>query len=112
MAIQPIDLQTMYVQLSNVAQSAQRLQQGGKLTEIIQQQNVTEQDKERSERVQETSSDETKAANIRDDGGGSAGSFGHGNSRKKQHEENSEEISVTQNFIRDPRLGQHIDITR
>ena len=46
MAIQPIDLQTMYSQMANIAQNAAQAQDGGRLTEAMQQQNIVRQNLE------------------------------------------------------------------
>ena len=47
MAIHPIDLQTMYSQIDNVAKQVVHQQQGAALAESVQQTNFVRQNKER-----------------------------------------------------------------
>ncbi len=54
MAIQPIDLQTMYAQIQNVAKQAAFQQQGLQLADSMQQENIIKQNEEMAQRVKET----------------------------------------------------------
>ncbi|MFC2477413.1 MAG: hypothetical protein ACFNQG_00135, partial [Treponema socranskii subsp. buccale] len=60
MAIQPIDLQTMYSQMANIAQNAAQAQDGGRFAEAMQQQNIVRQNLEEAERVSRPASDESE----------------------------------------------------
>ena len=51
MAVSPIDLQTMFSQVENVAKQASHLQQGVKLAEEMQQINVIRQNAEIAQKV-------------------------------------------------------------
>ena len=88
MAIQPIDLQTMYSQMANIAQNAAQAQDGGKFAEAMQQQNIVRENLEEAERVSRPASDESEAQ-----------------SRAVKNE--GRERAVRESYI-----GQHIDITR
>ena len=54
MAIQPIDMQTMYSQLNNVAKNA-GAQQQAQLSEAMQQQSNIQKNLENSQKIQNTS---------------------------------------------------------
>ncbi len=111
MAIQPIDLQTMYSQMANIAQNAAQAQDGGKFAEAMQQQNIVRENLEEAERVSRPASDESEAQSRAVKNNGSSPSHGEseesgkGGEREKKHE--GRERAVRESYI-----GQHVDITR
>ena len=111
MAIQPIDLQTMYSQMANIAQNAEQAQDGGKFAEAMQQQNIVRENLEEAERVSRPASDESEAQSRAVKNNGSSPSHGEseesgkGGEREKKHE--GRERAVRESYI-----GQHVDITR
>ena len=110
MAIQPIDLQTMYSQMANIAQNAAQAQDGGKFAEAMQQQNIVRENLEEAERVSRPASDESEAQSraVKNDASSSHGEKeekGKDGGREKKHE--GRERAVRESYI-----GQHIDITR
>ena len=111
MAIQPIDLQTMYSQRANIAQNAAQAQDGGKFAEAMQQQNIVRENLEEAERVSRPASDESEAQSRAVKNNGSSPSHGEGEEsgkggeREKKHE--GRERAVRESYI-----GQHVDITR
>ncbi|MBQ9238800.1 MAG: hypothetical protein IJ191_05730 [Treponema sp.] len=113
MAIQPIDLQTMYAQMGTVAQNVAHQQQGAKLAEGIQQQHTVQQNIEQTERVQQAAHDEAQATSIHGDGGAAGGDAALFQERKRSSDDSAESVgTVPSHGISDPRIGQHIDITR
>ena len=114
MGIQPIDLQTMYSQLSNVSKTMAAGQQA-QLTEAMQQQNNIQRSLENSTKVQQTQTDKTDANTVNEDGSGGAASFG-GKKKGQQSGSNSagENSSDGQGGSKSgsPYLGTIIDITR
>ena len=110
MAIQPIDLQTMYSQMANIAQNAAQAQDGGRFAEAMQQQNIVRQNLEEAERVSRPVSDESEAQSraVKNDASSSHGEKeekGKDGGREKKDEKR--EKAVQESYI-----GQHIDITR
>ena len=104
MAIQPIDLQTMYAQIQNVAKEAAFHEQGVKLADAMQQADVIEQNKEKAQRVKETS----KASVVNEDGRSS-----ESGERKKKKDKNSADTGEENApRLKESYLGQHIDIMR
>jgi hypothetical protein len=113
MAIQPIDLQTMYAQMATVAQTVARAQEGPALTEAMQQQNVVQKNKELAEKVQRSADNESKSSAIKDEGqSGSQGGIADGKKPKKKHTEEDQEDKAADEGFRESYLGQHINITR
>ena len=111
MGIQPIDLQTMYTQLSNVSKSMAGAQQA-QLTEAMQQQGNIQRSMENAARVQQTSNERSDTKSVNQNGSG-AGSY-FGGRRKGQGQKQNEEPPAE---IRPPKsdlsyLGTIIDITR
>ena len=111
MGIQPIDLQIMYSQMSNVSKIASQQQKGAELTDAMQQTKVIQQTSEQVEAVQKTASDEAKTINIKKDGKQGQSAMPGGKKDKKQQEEEIPE-EKKEIEIRESYLGQHIDITR
>ena len=111
MGIQPIDLQTMYTQLSNVSKAMAGAQQA-QLTEAMQQQGNIQRSMENAAKVQQTSNEKADTNSINQNGSNGSGAYGQKKQDKKNQntqEENGE--------IRPPKsdlsyLGTIIDITR
>jgi len=110
MGIQPIDLQTMYTQLSNVTKSMSGLQQA-QLTEAMQQQSNIQRNLENNTKVQQTSNEKTNASSINQNGSNSSGAYGGKNQKgKNQNFEEKDEYRPPKNDS--SYLGTIIDITR
>ncbi len=109
MGIQPIDLQTMYSQLSNVSKSLSGMQQA-QLTEAMQQQSNIQKGIENATKVHETSNEKADANAVNQNGSNS--SFYGGQKKKKEEEsqDNSEEVKPAKPHY--SHLGNIIDITR
>ncbi len=110
MGIQPIDLQTMYTQLSNVSKSMAGPQQA-QLTEAMQQQSNIQRSMENAAKVQQTSNEKVNANSVNQNGSNSSGAYGG----KKQ--EGKKQNSDDTGEYRPPKsdnsyLGTIIDITR
>lgn len=110
MAIQPIDLQTMYSQMSNVASKVSHEQHGSQMTAAIQQQSAVVQNAENIKTVKKTASDDSKTANVKDNGHQSQDSSSEHSKSKNDSEDEIQENSKTE--FREDYLGHHIDITR
>ena len=110
----PINIQTVYSQLDNVAKTA-GLQQQAQLSEAMQQQSNIQKNLENNKKVQTMSNDKASSTQIKNDGRGS------GNSNFQQKKENSEDdldiIDIDDIEIgygksnRDPLLGSIVAIT-
>lgn len=111
MALQPIDLQTMYSQMANVAQRVASEGQGASLAQSIQTQGIVNQNLQQSQSVQKTAANETQTGKIKADAKGSDGGAPGG--QKKKNDGQAEEPEEKREYeIRDPALGVHINITR
>ena len=111
MAIQPIDLQTMYSQMANIAQNAAQAQDGGKFAEAMQQQHIVRENLEAAERVSRPVADEseTESRAVKNDGS----SPSHGEAEKKGKDGKREKKQEgCECIVRESYIGQHIDITR
>ncbi len=111
MGIQPIDLQTMYTQLSNVSKTMAGAQQA-QLTEAMQQQGNIQRSMENAAKVQQTSNEKSDTNSVNQNGSG-AGSY-FGGKRKGQEQKHKDEYTEEK---RPPKsdlsyLGTIIDITR
>lgn len=110
MGIQPIDLQTMYSQLSNATKTMTGQQQV-QLTQSMQQQNTIQKNIENSQKVQNTSNDNTNAPKTNKDGS-NGGTF-YGQSKNGQYKnESDDEQNVPPKNNSNPYVGHIIDITR
>ena len=110
MGIQPIDLQTMYTQLSNVSKAMSGAQQA-QLTEAMQQQGNIQRNLENAAKVQQTSNEKSDTNSVNQNGSNSSGAYGgqkHQNNKK--NEEEAEEYRPPKSDS--SYLGTIIDITR
>lgn len=109
MALNPIDLQTMYSQLNNVAKQAAS-QQGVQLAQAMHQVDLTHKAQEDAKKVTKTE-ENSKSSNVN--------SNGHNNTEERNPSKNTKQESSedkTENSrkssLKESYLGQHIDITR
>lgn len=114
MAIQPIDLQNMYSQLSNVSKVLSGSQQA-QLTEAMQQQTNIQHNLENAAKVQQTSNSQGNAAGVNQDGHNS--SLAYKNKKKNSQgnddsENDSDNGTGSSNGYKSSYLGTIIDITR
>lgn len=108
MALNPIDLQTMYSQIDKVAKQASFMQQGVQLSESMQQVNVVRQNTEQAKVVH--SADESSNANtVNQNGSGNNEQPEHRNQEKEQ---NPEGESHEKYNLKEAYLGNHVDISR
>ncbi len=108
MAIAPIDLQTMYSQMNNVAKTVANQQQGTQLVNAMQEAKIVRQNLENSAQVHKAADNEAKSGQVKADGHGSSNQEGFDKKQRKSDQEQSDK----ENVIRESFLGQHIDITR
>ncbi len=107
MAIQPIDLQTMYSSLEKVSKMTGQKQQGIQLQSAIQQDELTKRIHEQSTTVEKAEMDDDGIAHVKD-----RKSNDNENQSFEEREEHKEELNEEKiEIITDPSLGQHIDIS-
>ncbi len=110
MAIAPIDLQTMYSQMSNVAKVVADRQQGTQLASQMQEINVVKQNEIKSQAVQKTADNEAKSNMIKGEGRGNSSypqGQKHGNGQQEEESETPGRIEIRESY-----LGNHIDVSR
>ena len=110
MSIQPIDLQTMYTQLSNVSKAMSGAQQA-QLTEAMQQQTNIQRNLENAAKVQQTSNEKANTNSVNQNGSNSSGAYGSRKQQgKNQNQEDTEEYRAPKSDS--SYIGTIIDITR
>ena len=109
MGVSPLDLQTMYANMNNVARTVSHQQQGMVLAQQLQESKIIQQNAEKATQVRKTADNEAKSTGINDEGHQSGAQYGQ-NGRRKQKEE--EENDHKQTEIRESYLGVHINIER
>ncbi|MBP5402512.1 MAG: hypothetical protein J6Y36_05060 [Treponema sp.] len=110
MAIQPIDLQTMYSQMSNVANRVSHEQQSAQVASSLQQQSALVQNEQNVKTVNKAADEEAKSPLVKEDG--HSNQEGQNSEKKKNPGENSEQFTSSKTEIREEYLGKHINITR
>lgn len=110
MAIQPIDLQNMYQQLSNVSKSITNQPQLNQLASSLQQQTIVQQNLEESTKVSRTNEDAQNTNNI--DADGKNDSSQNQRQSSEQKHENQNDGAQKSNPNNPPFVGTIIDITR
>lgn len=110
MAIQPIDLQTMYSQMSNVASRVSHEQRGTQMNAAIQLQNAVVQNAETVKTVKKAAGEDSKTDTVKDNGHHNQNPSNDEHKSKNDSETKSDEIKKTE--FREDYLGRHIDITR
>ena len=111
MGIQPIDLQTMYTQLSNVSKSMAGAQQA-QLTEAMQQQGNIQKSLENAAKVQQTSNEKADTNSVNQNGSNSSAAYGGRKQERKNQDKEEQETEVRPVKSDHSYLGTIIDITR
>jgi len=106
MAIKPIDLQALFLQLGKVGKEQLALKEGAVLQQSIQGAIVQKQQDEAAKSVRRAEDDELETEAIKSDADASAGR----QEGEHKHEESSEG-KPGKETIKDPALGGHIDIS-
>ena len=113
MGIQPIDLQNMQSQISNVAKNVGGQQQAAQVAQSVQQQNQIQKDMESAQRVQQTSNDKANTNNVNADGHqGSGGYPTYQNPKKKDKNKNNNSAFGSFETRKEGYVGTIVDITR
>ena len=81
MGVQPIDLQNMYSQLSNVAKTVAGQQQAAQLSESMQQQNQIEKNLQEAQKIQQTN-EKSNTGNVNENGHHGSMYYGRANRRR------------------------------
>lgn len=110
MAIQPIDLQTMYSQMSNVASRVSHEQHGTQMNAAIQLQSAVVQNAENVKTVKKTAGEDSKTDTVKDNG--HHGQNSSSDEHKSKNESEPESVEIKKTEFREDYLGRHVDITR
>lgn len=112
MGIQPIDLQNMYSQMSNVARNVAGQHQAAQISESVQQQNQIQKNIELSQKVQQTRNDKANTNNVNADGHkGGAGTYQNPNKKKNKENESKGNFGLYAD-VKSEYVGTIVDITR
>jgi hypothetical protein len=110
MAIQPIDLQTLFTQVEKVGKNQAAQREGLQIQEALHQLQSQKKAEEQVQSVNETQDAGDGAERIKEDGSRRQ-SPGQGEGRRKPADEEEPEEESRENLIRDPMLGRNIDIS-
>ena len=110
MSVSPLDLQTMYANMNNVARTVSHQQQGVVLAQQLQESKIIQQNAEKAAQVHKAADNEAKSSGINDEG--HQGSGVGASSKKKQKDNQEEGLPRRESEIRESYLGIHIDIER
>ncbi len=112
MGIQPIDLQNMYSQMSNIARSVAGQHQAAQVSESVQQQNQIQKNIEQSQKVQQTQNDKANTNSVNEDGHhGGAGTYQNPNKKNNKNKESKGSFGLYAD-VKSEYVGTIVDITR
>ncbi len=109
MAIQPIDLQTMYTSLEKVSKLTAAKQQAVQLQSAIQQEDLAKKIQEKAIAVEKTEMDNDEGLSHIKDKQEHTDSESQSSSDHK--EKKDEPVEEPMQVITDPLIGQHIDVS-
>jgi len=111
MAIQPIDLQTLFTQLDKVAKSQAMQREGQHIQESIQQIQIQKKNEQNIQSVNQSQDLGGEAETIKDE---KRHGWRESNGRARERQPEDDELSAAEeerDLIRDPALGRNIDIS-
>lgn len=109
MGLQPIDLQTMYSQMSNMAKQASIAEHSMQAVQNAQNKEIVRQIEEEKNKVLEAEK-QNGAASVNQNGHNSQS--GAESSEKNKNKETPDEESNNKSRLKESYIGQHVDITR
>ncbi|MDR2758463.1 MAG: hypothetical protein LBB78_03695 [Spirochaetaceae bacterium] len=109
MAIQPIDLQTLFTQLDKVGKSQTAQKEGLQIQQALQGEQIQRKTDERIQSVNESQDTGEGAETIRDRASRKNGEEKQG--REGKDEESEDEKPEEPLVFRDPDLGRNIDVS-
>jgi hypothetical protein len=107
MSIRPIDIQTLLAQMSQVGKDQAVEKQGAALTAAIKGAEDQKKRDEAKEAIHRAEDNEVRTEPIKDRTGGAPEHEGSEGQEAKPGEGQAE----TEEIVRDPNLGKHIDLT-
>ena len=105
MGMQPIDIQTLYIQMDNVSKNVVQQQQGAVLQSAMVMDSKLQKEIEKKESVKETKKDEL-SKNVKNDKESSSGQ----QQNQKQKAKNVAPVIKNCATIKDPSLGKNLDV--
>jgi hypothetical protein len=109
MAIQPIDLQTLFTQLDKVGKSQANQKEGLQIQQALQGVRVQQKTEEQIRSVNESQDTGEGAEGVKDRGPRNQND--RETSSRKDREGTGEDTEEDQSVIRDPNLGRNIDVS-
>lgn len=110
MGVSPLDLQTMYANMNNVARTISHQQQGVVLAQQLQESKIIQQNAEKAAQVRKAADNEAKSTGINDEGHQNSSAYGGKQKRQGNNSEPGEKKHEAE--IRETYLGIHINIER
>jgi len=116
LAIQPIDLQTIYTQLDKVSKDVSFQQQGVLLKNSIIQENEVQKQLNQKEAVKQAQMDEDAQIKLRDENRRQKQNSSSDDKKETQEDNEKEKnnnpyLNLNFDVIKDPTLGNNIDVT-
>ncbi len=114
MAIQPIDLQTLYSQMDKVSKNVAYQERGVHLNRDVNQADQQKKIDEQRKAIEKAQKDQTESDKVRERSENRQHDSNTADDRKKQDEQAEqvpEQPEVQYNWITDSAIGNHIDIS-
>lgn len=109
-AVQPIDLQTMYSQMQNVARDVANAQFQPQLAQQMREMSMVQQQQERAQTVQRAANEEAQPTHV--DSDGRSGDSQQPNRQGEPKGGGKSNPPAKKTEIREGFLGRHVDVTR
>jgi hypothetical protein len=110
MAIQPIDLQTLFTQMDKVGKDQSNQKEGLQVRQDVHNIHQQQKQEQRIQSVNEAQDTGQGAERIKDRN--RKNNSGQDESSEKERENPEDEIEESKiNFVKDPALGQNIDVS-
>jgi hypothetical protein len=111
MAIQPIDLQTLFTQLDKVGKNQAMQREGQQIQESIQQIQIQRKNEQNIQSVNQAQDLGEDAGTIKDEKRHGGRENESGARQKQQEDDEFPAAEERRDLIRDPALGRNIDIS-
>jgi MOSC domain-containing protein YiiM len=111
MAIQPIDLQTLFTQLDKVGKNQAMQREGQQIQESIQQMQIQKKNEQNIQSVNQAQDLGEEAGTIKDEKRHGGRENESGARERRQEDEEFPAAEERRELFRDPALGRNIDIS-
>ncbi len=110
MALTPLDLQTLFIKMNEVNREQAHIKGAEAQEQSLEAKKLVDQEIQKDSSVNPSAEQEEMDNRIKDKQEKAGGNEQEGHEKKKKNDKEEKDEKDNREYIRDPNLGQHIDL--